>query len=124
MARVIEHSYILATIVLTVYSQLVMRWQVKDAGPMPSGGWETGIYVINLLLKPWVITAIISTFAAGVSWMLAMTKFEIGYAYPFVSLVYVFVLFGSVFLFNEPATLNKVAGTAVILVGLTILVRG
>ena len=34
-----------------------------------------------------------------------MTKFQLSYAYPFMSLAFVLVMFLSAFFFNEPVTL-------------------
>lgn len=124
MYRLVDHAFILATVLFTVYSQLIIRWQVSHAGPLPQDLGAKAVYVLNLLFSPWIMSAILATFGAGVSWMLAMTKFEIGYAYPFVSLTYVFVMAGSVVLFHEELTVSKLVGTAVVLLGLFILVRG
>ena len=124
MSRLVDHMFILMTVAFTVYSQLVMRWQVGNAGPLPVDLIDKVQYVAMLLINPWVVSGVIATFGAGVSWMLAMTKFEISYAYPFVSLTYVIVLFASVFFFHELITINKIAGTALILLGIFVLAKG
>ncbi len=122
--RLLDHTYILSTVLFTVYSQLVMRWQVSAAGEIPSD-WPSKIrFVITLLLNPWVMSGILATFFAGVSWMLAMTRFEISYAYPFVSLNYVLVLAASILLFQESLSFAKVLGTALIILGIAIIARG
>ncbi|MBT5398975.1 hypothetical protein HOL24_00375, partial [bacterium] len=36
----------------------------------------------SMLLNPYIIISLILTLLAGVTWMIAMTKFEISYAYP------------------------------------------
>lgn len=123
-SRVLDHVYILSTIVFTVYSQLVMRWQVSFAGPLPGDTAGKVAYVTHLLVNPWVVTGIVSTFFAGVSWMLAMTKFEVSYAFPYVSLNYVLVLFASVLLFHESITGAKLAGTVLVVAGLFVIARG
>ncbi|CAG0958444.1 partial undecaprenyl phosphate-alpha-L-ara4N flippase subunit ArnF, partial [Burkholderiales bacterium] len=108
----------------TVYSQLIMRWQVSAAGPLPEGLAEKLGYVTTLLLNPWVVSSVAATFMAGVSWMLAMTKFELSYAYPFVSLNYVLVLIAGFMLFNETLSAAKLAGTALVLLGIVVIARG
>src|SRR3954452_7147674 len=105
--RPFDHVYILSTIVFTVFSQLMMRWQVGLAGPLPEGLGGKASYVAHLLINPWVLMSVGSTFLAGVSWMLTMTRFEVSYAFPYVSLNYVLVLFASAFLFNEAVTMSK-----------------
>jgi multidrug transporter EmrE-like cation transporter len=124
MSRLIDHSYIFLTVIFTVYSQLVMRWQVTLAGPLPEDAIGKIHFIGVLLLKPWVITGVIATFFAGVSWMLAMTRFELSYAFPFVTLNYVLILVASVTLFNESITLMKVVGTLIVIVGIIVLAKG
>lgn len=124
MARIVDHFFIFATIIFTVYSQLVMRWQVMAAGPLPVDTSGKASYVINLLFTPWVLSGIVATFLAGVSWMLAMTKFEISYAYPFVSLNYILVLVAAFFLFNETLSVTKLIGSALVVVGVVVVSRG
>ena len=123
-ARLLDHAYIVSTIVFTVYSQLVMRWQVSLAGPLPGDTAGKLAYVGHLLLSPWVLTGIFATFLAGVSWMLAMTKFEVSYAFPYVSLNYVLVLAASVLLFQESITGAKLAGTLLVVAGVVVIARG
>lgn len=124
MARIVDHFFIFATIIFTVYSQLVMRWQVMAAGPLPVDTSGKVSYVINLLFTPWVLSGIVATFLAGVSWMLAMTKFEISYAYPFVGLNYILVLVAAFFLFNETLSVTKLIGSALVVVGVVVVSRG
>jgi multidrug transporter EmrE-like cation transporter len=124
LSRLLDHSYIVSSVLFTVYSQLIMRWQVGNAGELPSDTPGKARFVANLLINPWVISGLCATFLSGVSWLLAMTKFEIGYAYPFVSLQYVLVLAASILVFNESTSLTKLVGTAFVVVGIIILSRG
>lgn len=124
MNRLLDHSYILATVVCTVYSQLVMRWQVGAAGELPSDGPGKVRFIATLLVNPWVLSGIVATFFAGVSWMLAMTRFEISYAYPFVSLNYVIILAASILLFNESLSPPKMMGTVLVIVGIVVISKG
>ncbi len=124
MNRLIDHAYILSTVAFTVYSQLIMRWRVTEAGALPTDLTGKVQYIVALLLNPWVISGIVATFLAGVSWMLAMTKFEISYAYPFVSLNYILVLAAGFLLFQESLSLTKLAGSALVILGIVIIARG
>lgn len=124
MNRILDHFFIISTIFFTVYSQLVMRWQVSSAGPLPIDMSGKIAYVAHLLINPWVLSGIIATFFAGVSWMLAMTKFEISYAYPFVSLNYIFVLMAGFLIFNESVSMEKVIGSALVILGIIVLAKG
>jgi len=56
--------------------------------------------------------------------MAAMTKLELSYAYPFMSLAFVLVLFLSAILFHEAVTVPKVLGLLLIIAGLIVASRG
>lgn len=61
---------------------------------------------------------------AFLCWMAAMTKFELSYAYPFVSASFVLVLILSVVLLRETLTFPKVVGVALIVAGIIVGLRG
>jgi len=122
--KIIDHSYIALTIFFTVYSQLVIRWQVGNAGELPID-WSGKVhYFVVLLVNPWVASAILATFFAGLSWMATMTKFEISYAFPFISLEFIIILLASFFIFGESISISKAIGTFLVCVGLFFLARG
>jgi multidrug transporter EmrE-like cation transporter len=124
MTPIANHIYILATIVFTVFSQLVMRWQVSSAGSLPETFSGKLGFIANLFLNPWVLISILATFLAGVSWMLAMTKFEISYAYPWIALNFVLMMFFGWLFFSELITLTKAIGTLLVVIGIVVISRG
>ncbi|MEN8217871.1 MAG: EamA family transporter [Pseudomonadota bacterium] len=124
MNNYIGYIGILMTIVFTLYSQLIIKWQVNNAGELPLDHFGKLKFLLILLLNPWVISAIIATLGAGLSWMLAMSKFDLSYAYPFTSLLYVLMTVASVVIFNESLTLNKMIGVFFIMIGIIILTKG
>ena len=123
MLRLIDHSYIASTILFTVYSQLIIRWQVSQAGALPVDSISRVQFFVNLFSNPWVLSSIFATLFAGVSWMLAMTRFEISYAYPWVSLNFVLVPIFGFFLFDESFNFAKVLGTILVIVGIVIIAQ-
>ena len=63
-------------------------------------------------------------FLAFFCWMAAMTKFDLSYAYPFMSLSFVLVLILSALFFHETVTLAKVLGIIFIMAGIITGARG
>jgi len=120
----VDHGYIASTIAFTVYSQLVLRWQAARLGHAPEAFLQKVAFVLPLFLNPWVISALVATFLAGLSWMLAMTRFQLSYAFPFASLSYVLIMFSAFALFGEPATGAKIIGTLLVVAGLVVIARG
>lgn len=123
MSRLIDHLYIASTIVFTVYSQVVMRWQVSQAGALPIDLMGKVKFVGLLFLNPWVLSSIIATLFAGISWMLAMSRFEISYAYPWVSLNFILMLLFGVLFFSETFNSAKFLGTLLVIAGIVVISR-
>ena len=115
-----NYVYIAATLGFTVYGQLILKWQVGNAGAIPASTPDRISYLVNLVLNPWVLSALVGGFLAALSWMAALTKFELSHAYPFMALSFAFVLVLSAAFFSEPVTAAKIAG--VVLIGAGVIV--
>ncbi|MBI4695823.1 MAG: EamA family transporter [Gammaproteobacteria bacterium] len=117
------YFYVLLTVLLTVYGQIVIKWQVVQAGALPDG-LERIRFLALLLVNPWVASGFLAAILAGLSWMIAMTKLELSHAYPFVSLSFALVLFFSWLVLHEPLTWPKVLGIGFIMCGVIVSSQG
>jgi drug/metabolite transporter (DMT)-like permease len=115
--------YPTATLLLTVYGQLIVKWQVNRAGALPAEVGGKLAFVGRLVVNPWVISAFLAAFLAAASWMLAMTHFSLSQAYPIMSLSFGLVLVGSALWLGEALTWPKVAGVTIIALGLVVATR-
>jgi multidrug transporter EmrE-like cation transporter len=119
-----NYLYILLTIFFTVYGQIIIKWQVQLSGALPQDNIEKLQYIFKLLLNPWVISSFTCAFLASLSWIAAMTKFPLSYAYPFMSLAFVLVTFLSAVFFKESITIPKSIGLGFIVLGIIIGSKG
>lgn len=117
------HVYILLTLLFTVYGQLVLKWQMGRSGSMPEGGIDKVLFLLQQFFNPWIISGLFAAFLASLAWMAAMTRFELNYAYPFMSLAFVIVMLFSVLFLNESLTLQNVLGTVMVVSGLIVIAR-
>ena len=111
--------YIAAVVLLTVYAQLVIKWQVGTSGTGDAAATRL-VGLLRLLANPWVISAFVAAGVAALCWMLALTHYELSKAYPFVGLTFVVVLLAGPLFFGEALTIPKVAGTLLVVSGLAI----
>lgn len=126
-AKVIAHLYLAATIVTTVYSQLVIKWRIggRFAGlKIPDGVWPKIVTLFTVLFDPFVFSGLVATFVSGLCWMATMSKLEIGYAYPFTSIGFVLVVLLSWLLFGESLNVWRVWGVILIVAGVTVASQG
>ena len=112
------------TIVLTVYGQLVIKWQVSRAGARTARTGDRVRYALDLMANPFVITVYLAVGAAGLLWIVVMTKLDLSRAYPFVSLAFALVVVLSAVFFDEPLSVPKVVGVALIVLGVAIGTQG
>ena len=117
------YFYIFGTIFFTVYGQIVLKWRINGIGTLPENFSDKVWFLVKLLFDPWVFSGFFAAFIASFFWMAAMTKFDISYAYPFMSSAFVLVFLLSVVLFQEPLTWQKLIGLSFIIIGIIITSR-
>ena len=119
----IGYFYILGTIFFTVYGQLILKWRINQYGQLPVDLTEKYYFLLKLFLDPFLLSGLASAFVASLFWIAAMTKFDVSYAYPFMSAAFVLVLLCSAIVFKEPVTLSKLTGLVFIVLGIIISSR-
>lgn len=126
-AKMMAHLYLAATIVTSVYSQMIMKWRISGrfAGlKIPEGIWPKVVTLFTIIFDPFVFSGLVATFVSGLCWMATMSKLEIGYAYPFTSLGFVLVVLLSGWLFGESLNAWRIGGVILIVAGITIASQG
>lgn len=117
------YLYIAGTILFTVYGQLILKWRIVKYGALPNGLSEKIVFLLKLLFDPFIFSGFAAAFIASFFWMAAMTKFEVSYAYPFMSGAFVLVFIFSAILFQEVVTWQKIIGLLLIVTGIIITSR-
>lgn len=117
-----QYLYIFATVLFALFGQLTLKWRVLKLGSVPDSLNGIFTYFINAFLDPYIILSFIAFFVAALFWIIALTKFDLNYAYPIVlcvSILSVFT-FSSIF-FKEQVTVYNISGVACILIGLMLI---
>ena len=116
--------YILVSGLLGVVGQLILKRGMAALGPLtlrPESLW----HVVSLLaFNPLVILGLAVYVSGTFFWLLALSRVDLSFAYPFASLNYVFVLFASWVLLGERLTPIRLLGVAVIMLGVVAISRG
>ncbi len=120
-----NHFYLLLAISFGVVSQLIIKWKMSAFSFDDYETWQDKFALaFSMLLNPYIIISLILTLLAGVTWMIAMTKFEISYAYPFTLLGLVLVTIFSVVFFGESVNTYKLSGIVLIVLGIVVISKG
>ena len=116
------HLYLLGTVIFTVYGQLILKWRIVQYGQLPEPITEKVSFLFNALLDPYILSGLISAFIASMFWMAAMTKYDVSYAYPFITAGLTLVtVFMAIFILGESITIYKVSGLILVVLGVAVL---
>lgn len=118
-----NYSYILGTIVFTVYGQIIIKWRLNHFGNLPEDLFGKVKFLGSAFFDGYIISGFLSAFIASLCWMAAMTKFEITVAYPFMSLAPALVFLIGVLFLGEAFTWGKVLGLFFIVLGTIVTVK-
>lgn len=117
-----SYLFIACTVLLTVYGQIIIKWQVGLRPEIASEGMNVRNAIL-LLMNPWIISAFSAAFGASLFWMAALSRMPLSKAYPFTALSFPLVALAATFIFHERIDAYKIAGTVIVITGVLILSR-
>jgi drug/metabolite transporter (DMT)-like permease len=116
-------GYILLAGALGVAGQLILKRGLTALGPLtlrPETLVETGL---ALAFSPVVIIGLVVYLSGTFFWLIALSRADLSYAYPFASLNYVLVLLSAWWLLGEQPSPTRLIGVAVICFGVWAIAR-
>lgn len=115
--------FILFTVLTNAAAQLLLKQGMLSLGPI-SFTWDTMLArTFQILFNPWVFAGL-TTFAISMaSHLYVLSKVELSFAYPFLSLAYVAVGLFAYFIFREDLNSWRIAGIAFICVGTLLIAQ-
>lgn len=121
MIRLINLGLIIINVALAVSGQIAIKAGMKQIGYINSAN------LLSLTLKSftnvYVILGLLSYALAAVSWIIVLSRVDLSYAYPMLSLGYIVILLISIFFLNEVVTTMRITGTILIIVGVSLIFR-
>lgn len=114
--------YIIATIVFTIYGQIVIKWRIGNNTELSGSYLEKLKLLFMFLMDPFIISGFFAAFLSALAWMAAMTKFEVSFAYPIVlgGLVLGTNLIAIMFL-HESLSCTKIFALVMVVLGISLL---
>lgn len=118
----IANLCILASVSLGVLGQFLIKRGLNSLGKLDFAAGLVVAY-LKVFLSPLVVLGLGVYFLGVFFWLYALSKVDLSYAYPFVSLSYVLVILASVFLLGEQVTPLRWLGVAAICAGVVLVAR-
>jgi len=116
---------IFVCVLIAVVAQLCMKHGIHKASLFPRLGEVSSIYsyFVSALSNPFVLSGFLLYGVSSLFWLVVLGRVDLSYAYPLVSMGYVLAVFFSWIIFKEHVSVLRVAGLAVICVGVAMLSR-
>lgn len=110
---------ILISILFVASGQLLLKKGVMDAGELDFGNLTQTIP--KLLTSPLLLLGIAIFVSSSVLWLIALSRTELSYAYPLLSIGYALVAVLSWLFFDEKLGVLRIAGIGVIIIGISLM---
>lgn len=114
---------ILFTVMTNAAAQILLKTGMGGLGPNAFNASEPIGSAIRILFNPWVFLGLATFVVSMVSHLYVLSKVELSYAYPFLSLAYVVVAVYAYFIFKEDVTVSRLAGIGLICLGAILISR-
>lgn len=116
--------FILFTVMTNAAAQLMLKQGMMSLGPISFEGVNPVLKLLQIVFSPWVFLGLCTFVVSMASHLYVLSKVELSFAYPFLSLAYVAVAVFAYFVFREDLNAWRVAGIAAICVGTALIAQG
>jgi drug/metabolite transporter (DMT)-like permease len=118
-AKSMSIAMILFTVVTNAAAQIMLKKGMLSIGPLaaPAGVGSMIGTAFSVVFSPWVFAGLTMFVVSMASHLVVLSRVELSFAYPFLSLAYVIVAVYAFFIFGEDVGLSRIAGIALIMAG-------
>ncbi|MBE7185223.1 MAG: EamA family transporter [Methylobacterium mesophilicum] len=116
-------GFILFTVLTNAAAQLMLKQGMTVMGPLSFAGVNPVVKVLQIVFSPWIFLGLCTFVISMASHLFVLSKVELSFAYPFLSLAYVAVAVFAYFVFREDLNGWRIAGIAFICVGTVLIAQ-
>lgn len=114
---------ILFTVLTNAAAQIMLKKGMLSVGGFAAGGASALEFMLKTLFNPFVFTGLCIFVVSMASHLVVLSKVDLSFAYPFLSLAYVVVAAYAFFVFQEDVSLARMGGIALICAGTVLIAQ-
>lgn len=115
---------LLLGVLLNAAAQLLLKQGMTTVGYF-AFSWENILPIaVKTLSNPYVFLGLVAYVVSVVAWLLVLSRVNVSYAYPMLSIGYIVVAIAGHYLFHESLSVTRIIGILVIITGVYLLNRG
>ena len=111
-------AYIITPILLTSCGELFLKHNINKLHL--TVGFTA---LLEIISKPLILLSLSLIVLGALLWLIAMSKFELSFMYPFLTLNYIFISIGSIIYLKEKVSLFTIIAILFIMLGLFFISR-
>lgn len=112
---------ILTSVMLGVVGQLVLKYGMTRMGPLTPSLAAAPSIVLRIVTSPWVIFGLSCYVLGSFFWLIALSRVDLSFAYPFASMSYVLMLGSAWYFLGEAISLLRLGGVGLIILGVLVI---
>ncbi len=116
--------YILISVLGGGIGQILLKQGMSSMGPLTLEVGQMGAILWRMGTNLYVLGGLVIYGASTVFWLSALSRVDLSFAYPFVSLSYVVMLIAAWQIFQEDISALRLLGTMVVGLGVLLVARG
>lgn len=114
---------ILFTVLTNAAAQILLKKGMLSVGSVTLAGDQIVGFLTKTFLNPYVFLGLCIFVVSMVSHLIVLSKVDLSFAYPFLSLAYVVVAAYAFFVFKEDVGALRIAGIGLICVGTVLIAQ-
>lgn len=114
---------LLVSVLLTVIGQIFWKIGANQVGQITISISNFIPSTIKLFTNIWVIFGCAVFIVSSILWVAALTKLDLSFAFPFLSLGYVLIFLVSYLIFHEQISTLRLAGMILICIGVIFVAK-
>ncbi len=115
---------VLMPVVIGVLGQVLLKIGMVQIGKYSLMQKGIVLQYIKIIFNPYVFFGLAAYFVGTMFWLYLISRVPLNFAYPLLSLSYVFIAIISIFLFKEQVSVVNWVGIAVIMFGVILVTQG
>ena len=115
--------YVLISVLLNVSGQLCIKKGALVKGPLDLHLSRILWTVYHAFSNPFIILGLFLYGVSAFFWIIALSRVDLSYAYPVLSLGYIIIMLLSYWLFQENLSTLRVLGTLTVVIGLCLIFK-
>jgi drug/metabolite transporter (DMT)-like permease len=123
MIKYLVLALILLDVILNVTGQLILKFGMAKFGNFSLSLSNLPPIFLRAALSPYIQLGLACYGLGFLVWLIVLAKAEVSYAYPLISLGYVFTAILARLLFGEAVTVTRMAGILVTCLGVFLIAR-